>query len=175
MASMARCKRCMNHPELPRGQLSSHCVRVFQPDSGARAYRYTDHWRSALSAAQSHREDAVSVQPRLWLCPAQFSARGYNLEQLMFAVRQTAEGKKGEEEEEDDPTTGALIWRLNSVLRNSRIFNDTENLELGELFAARSVHCVPTQRGRSARAASDCSHALAPCLHCPHRHCQAAR
>lgn len=48
---------------------------------------------------------------------------GYNLEQLMYAVRQTAEGKKGEDEEEEDPTTGALIWRLNSVLRNSRIFN----------------------------------------------------
>ena len=44
-------------------------------------------------------------------------------------------GRKGEDEEEEDPTTGALLWRLNSVLRNSRIFNDSENLELGELFA----------------------------------------
>ncbi len=53
-------------------------------------------------------------------------------------MRQTADGKKSDDEgfgEEDDPTTGALIWRLNSVLNNSRIFNDFENLELRELFA----------------------------------------
>ena len=60
----------------------------------------------------------------------------YTLEQLLYAVRQTAEGKSGEDEDllEDDPTTGALIWRINSALRNSRIFNDFENLELPELF-----------------------------------------
>ena len=61
---------------------------------------------------------------------------GHTLEQLMYAVRQTSEGKKdenGEVNAEDDPTTGALLWRLNSVLRNSQIFNDFENLELDEL------------------------------------------
>ena len=36
---------------------------------------------------------------------------------------------------EDDPTTGALIWRLNSALGGSRIFNDFENLELNEFFS----------------------------------------
>jgi len=61
---------------------------------------------------------------------------GYTLEQLLYAVRQTGEGKKDEDGEtsaEEDPTTGALLWRLNSVLRNSQIFNDFENLELEEL------------------------------------------
>jgi len=68
-----------------------------------------------------------------------FKGGSYTLEQLLFAVRQTAEGKKSGEEEgfggEDDPTTGALVWRLHAVLHNSRIFNDFENLELQELFA----------------------------------------
>lgn len=68
-----------------------------------------------------------------------FKGGGYTLEQLLYAVRQTAEGKKSDEEEgfgsEDDPTTGALVWRLHAVLYNSRIFNDFENLELQELFA----------------------------------------
>lgn len=59
---------------------------------------------------------------------------GYTLEQLLYAVRQTSEGKKDEDGvSEEDPTTGALLWRLNAVLRNSQIFNDFENLELDEL------------------------------------------
>ena len=69
---------------------------------------------------------------------AQRSAKNghYTLEQLLFAVRQTSEGRKGEDGsfDEEDPTTGALIWRLHSALGNSRIFNDFENLELDELF-----------------------------------------
>ncbi len=69
---------------------------------------------------------------------AQRSAKNghYTLEQLLFAVRQSAEGKKGDENgfDEEDPTTGALIWRLHAALGNSRIFHDFENLELDELF-----------------------------------------
>lgn len=76
-----------------------------------------------------------------------FKGGGYTLEQLLYAVRQTAEGKKNDEEEgfdsEDDPTTGALVWRLHSVLNNSRIFNDFENLELDELF--RPGQCTVLQ------------------------------
>ena len=64
---------------------------------------------------------------------------GYTLEQLLYAVRQSTEGKQKEGEDgagpdEEDPTTGALIWRLNAVLGHSQIFNDMENLELRELF-----------------------------------------
>ncbi|RME59027.1 MAG: DUF87 domain-containing protein, partial [Caldilineae bacterium] len=53
----------------------------------------------------------------------------YTLKQLEYAVRQVAEGSAGGdgEEMEDDPTTGALIWRLRSALGNSRIFHDFEN------------------------------------------------
>jgi len=76
-----------------------------------------------------------------------FKGGSYTLEQLLYAVRQTAEGKKSEEEEgfdaEDDPTTGALVWRLHAVLNNSRIFNDFENLELDELF--RPGQCTVLQ------------------------------
>jgi DNA helicase HerA-like ATPase len=57
------------------------------------------------------------------------------LEQLLYAVRQTSEGKKSEDSfDEEDPTTGALIWRLQGALGNSRIFHDFENMELDELF-----------------------------------------
>lgn len=66
-----------------------------------------------------------------------YKGGSYTLEQLLQAVRQTAEGRSSGEEdgfEEDDPTTGALIWRINSTMRNSSIFNDFENLELRELF-----------------------------------------
>jgi DNA helicase HerA-like ATPase len=64
---------------------------------------------------------------------------GYTLEQLLYAVRQTTEGKRSDGEngagpDEEDPTTGALIWRLHAVLGHSKIFNDMENLELRELF-----------------------------------------
>ena len=68
---------------------------------------------------------------------AQRSYKGghYTLEQLLHAVRQTGEGKQEAESfDDEDPTTGALIWRLNSALGNSRIFHDFENLELDELF-----------------------------------------
>jgi len=58
----------------------------------------------------------------------------FTLAQLLHAVRETAEGKRDEETGEDDPTTGGLIWRINSALGDSSIFNDFENLELGELF-----------------------------------------
>jgi DNA helicase HerA-like ATPase len=59
----------------------------------------------------------------------------YTLEQLLYAVRQTADGNRGEGEEmEDDPTTGGLIWRMNSALRGNKVFNDFENLELDQLF-----------------------------------------
>ena len=63
-----------------------------------------------------------------------FKKGSFTLEQLMQSVRETAEGKQDEDALEDDPTTGALIWRLGSVLKNSRIFDDFENLELDELF-----------------------------------------
>jgi DNA helicase HerA-like ATPase len=68
-----------------------------------------------------------------------YKGGNYTLDQLLYAVRQAADGKKTESEdgfgaEEEDPTTGALIWRLNSVLKQSRIFNNNENLELRELF-----------------------------------------
>ncbi len=68
---------------------------------------------------------------------AQRSARNghYTLEQLLYAVRQSAESKKESEGfDEDDPTTGALVWRLQSALGHSQIFHDFENLELEALF-----------------------------------------
>jgi DNA helicase HerA-like ATPase len=108
-------------------------VRIFQPDS--LRVRIDTLTIADLRYLLPNLTDKMQYQLSRAFGFAQRSFRtGYTLEQLMYSVRQTAEGKKGEEEDEDDPTTGALLWRMNSVLRNSRIFNDTENLELGELF-----------------------------------------
>ncbi|MEM7531525.1 MAG: ATP-binding protein [Chloroflexota bacterium] len=71
---------------------------------------------------------------------------GYTLEQFLYAIRQVSEsggGDEGEDGFEDDPTTGALIWRVNSRLGSSAIFNDFENLELSELF--RPGQCTVIQ------------------------------
>ena len=59
----------------------------------------------------------------------------YTLEQLYRAVREVGDGAQGEDEAADeDPTTGALIWRLGAALGGSGIFHDFENIELDELF-----------------------------------------
>lgn len=59
----------------------------------------------------------------------------YTLEQLYRAVREVGDGAQGEDEAaDDDPTTGALIWRLGAALGGSGIFHDFENIELDELF-----------------------------------------
>jgi hypothetical protein len=71
---------------------------------------------------------------------------GYSLEQLLFGLRETADGKKDESTGEDDPTTGALVWRLNSVLKGSRIFNDNEDLSLRDLVSPRAVHRAAAER-----------------------------
>ncbi|MFN8441645.1 MAG: ATP-binding protein [Caldilineaceae bacterium] len=123
----------MNHPAFRAGNYKPR-VRVFQPDTVR--VRIDTLTIGDLRYLLPNLTDKMQYQLSRAYAFAQRSFKGgYNLEQLMYAVRQTAEGKKGEDEEEEDPTTGALIWRLNSILRNSRIFNDTENLELGELFA----------------------------------------
>ena len=59
----------------------------------------------------------------------------YTLEHLYLAVREVGDGAQGEDEAvDDDPTTGALIWRLGAALGGSEIFDDFENIELDELF-----------------------------------------
>ena len=59
----------------------------------------------------------------------------YTLEQFCMAVREVGDGAQGDEEStDDDPTTGALIWRLGAALGGSGIFHDFENIELDELF-----------------------------------------
>ena len=59
----------------------------------------------------------------------------YTLEQLYMAVREVGDSAQGEDEtNDDDPTTGALIWRLGAALGGSGIFHDFENIELDELF-----------------------------------------
>jgi DNA helicase HerA-like ATPase len=79
-----------------------------------------------------------------------FAMRSYRdkftLEQLLYAVRQSAEGRHADSDDEvgeDDPTTGGLVWRINAALRGSQIFNDHENLELEELF--RPGQCTVIQ------------------------------
>ena len=59
----------------------------------------------------------------------------YTLEQLRQAVREVGDGAHGDEEtDEDDPTTGALIWRLGSAFERCEVFDNFINTELRELF-----------------------------------------
>jgi hypothetical protein len=113
-------------------------VRVFQPDS--LRIRIDTLTLADLRYLLPNLSEKMHYQLSRAFAFAQRSFKGgsYTLEQLLYAVRQSGEGKKSDEEEgfgeEEDPTTGALVWRLNSVLRQSRIFNDFESLELQELF-----------------------------------------
>jgi hypothetical protein len=68
---------------------------------------------------------------------AQRSAKNghYTLEQLLYAVRQTGEGKKEATKASTKKTRPPARWSgVCSSLGNSRIFHDFENLELDELF-----------------------------------------
>lgn len=113
-------------------------VRIFKPD--ALRVRIDSLTLADLRYLLPNLSEKMHYQLTRSFNYAQRSFRkGYTLEQLLYSVRQMNEGKREESEEgfeiEDDPTTGALIWRINSALGNSRIFNDFENLELSELFA----------------------------------------
>jgi DNA helicase HerA-like ATPase len=72
----------------------------------------------------------------------------WTLGQFMVALRAGPGGKPvtdpaADEELEEDSTIGALLWRVESVLGGSRIFNDYENLALTELF--RPGRCTVLQ------------------------------
>lgn len=59
----------------------------------------------------------------------------YTLEQLRQAVREVGEGAHGDDEsDEDDPTTGALIWRLGAAFERCEVFDNFINTEMKELF-----------------------------------------
>jgi DNA helicase HerA-like ATPase len=58
--------------------------------------------------------------------------KAFTLATLLEEVRNTGSARAGDDEQEDS-TVGALIWRLESVLKGST-FSDTENLELTSLF-----------------------------------------
>ena len=68
-------------------------------------------------------------------------------DQLVIAVR-SGEGERPDtdpstDEKLDDPTVGALLWRLNAVLFNSSIFDDYRDLDLTELL--RPGQCTVLQ------------------------------
>jgi DNA helicase HerA-like ATPase len=113
-------------------------VRIFQPDSVR--VRVDTLTLPDLRYLLPNLSDKMQYQLSRAYAFAQRSFKGgYTLEQLLYSVRQSSEGKRSENidglmAEDEDPTTGALVWRLNAVIRQSRIFNDLENLELQELF-----------------------------------------
>ena len=125
-------------PNLPEFRAGNYkpLVRIFRPDQ--LRVRIDTLTLADLRYLLPNLSEKMHYQLGRAFSFAQRSAKNghYTLEQLLYAVRQSGEGKKGGEEgfEEEDPTTGALVWRLGSSLGNSRIFNDFENLELDELF-----------------------------------------
>jgi DNA helicase HerA-like ATPase len=131
-----------NAPAFRDGPYKPH-VRIFRPDTIRMKIDTLE--LDEIRGLLSNLTDKMHYQlGRAFNWARKNYAGGYSLEQLLHAVRQTAEGKKSDDpDEQDDPTTGALIWRLNAVLRHSRIFNDTEDLELKELF--RPGQCTVIQ------------------------------
>ncbi len=125
-----------NRPEFAEGDYKPR-VRIFKPD--AIRVRIDTLTLADLRYLLPNLSEKMHYQlTRAYNYANRSFRKGYTLEQLLLSVRETAEGNKGGEEGdafEDDPTTGALIWRMKSALGNSRIFNDFENLELSELFA----------------------------------------
>jgi uncharacterized protein len=126
----------MNLPAFRQGNYKPK-VRIFQPDSVR--VRIDSLTLADLRYLLPNLSEKMHYQLGRAYGFAQRNKGGYTLELLLQAVREAAEGKRGANEdglvvEEEDPTTGALIWRINSVMRHSRIFNDMENLELRELF-----------------------------------------
>lgn len=111
-------------------------VRIFTPDSVR--VRIDTLTLADIASLLPNLSEKMYFQLSRALNFAQRSAKNnhFTLEQLMYAVRQTSDAKKGEEEgfEEEDLTTGGIIWRLKSRLGGSRIFHDFDNLELDELF-----------------------------------------
>jgi DNA helicase HerA-like ATPase len=124
----------MNLPEFSEGNYKPR-VRIFRPDQ--LRVRIDTLTVADLRYLLPNLSEKMHYQLGRAFSFAQRSAKNghYTLEQFLYAVRQTAEGKKSDESlDDDDPTTGALIWRLHAALGNSRIFHDFENLELNELF-----------------------------------------
>jgi hypothetical protein len=61
----------------------------------------------------------------------------WTIGELLIRLRQLGEGQDDESEESDDrysSTAEALIWRLQSVIEHSMIFDDFKTLDLKELF-----------------------------------------
>jgi uncharacterized protein len=135
-----------NHPAFAEGNYKPK-VRIFHPDMIR--VRIDNLTLPDLRYLLPTLSEKMQYQLGRAFTYAQRNAKNgrYTLEQLLYAVRQTAEGKRAASEEEidmeDDPTTGGLVWRLNSVLKNSPIFNDFEHLELDELF--RPGQCTVIQ------------------------------
>ena len=128
-------QQMQNLPEFGEGNYKPS-VRIFRPDDlRVRTSSLTlgdlRYLLPGLSEKMSYQLGrAYDFAERTW------GKDKYTLEQLKMAVRQTAEGKRGEDEmDEDDPTTTAVIWRLGASLGGKgKIFNDFENIELNELF-----------------------------------------
>ena len=125
----------MNLAEFSEGNYKPR-VRIFRPDQ--LRVRIDSLTVADLRYLLPNLSEKMHYQLGRAFSFAQRSAKNghYTLEQFLYAVRQTAEGKKSDDGgfDEDDPTTGALIWRLHAALSNSHIFHDFENLELDELF-----------------------------------------
>lgn len=133
-----------NRPEFQQGNYKP-TVRIFRPDTIR--VRIDTLTLPDLRYLLPNLSEKMQYQlGRAYAFAMRSYKNKFTLEQLLYAVRQTAEGKRAEEDDEvgeDDPTTGGLIWRINSALRGSQIFNDHENLELPELF--RPGQCTVIQ------------------------------
>jgi DNA helicase HerA-like ATPase len=133
-----------NHPAFAQGNYRPK-VRIFRPDTIR--VRIDSLTLADLRYLLPNLSEKMHYQlGRAYSFAMRSFRERFTLEQLLYAVRQSAEGRQADSDEEvgeDDPTTGGLIWRINAALRGSQIFNDHENLELEELF--RPGQCTVIQ------------------------------
>ena len=127
-----------NHPEFQNGNYRPK-VRIFRPDTIK--VRIDSLTLGDLRYLLPNLSDKMHYQlGRAYRFALREFKGQFTLEQLLYAVRQSAEGRRSSDDDagmmddEEDSTTSALIWRINSALGNNQIFNDFENLELPELF-----------------------------------------
>ncbi len=127
-------QQVQNHPAFQEGNYRPR-VRIFRPDD--LRVRISSLTLADLRYLLPNLTEKMHYQlGRAYRYAQREWGERYTLKQLEHAVRQVADGARGEGEleDEDDPTTGALIWRLGAALGNSRIFHDFEHMELDELF-----------------------------------------
>lgn len=131
----------MGHPDFAADDYEPE-VRIFRPgDVKVRTSGLTIGDLSYLLPHLSERMEYLLRRAVRDVRSQSSSAKGapdrWTIGELLIRLRQLGEGQDEQAEEPDDrysSTAEALIWRLQSVIEHSMIFDDFKTLDLKELF-----------------------------------------